>query len=143
MRTNVTFRHPAEFVPLSEDDGILAVSGAKWFGALLGRVPGLVIDDNACQEDWGVVFFVRHNQKKFWIGLSAWDEKGTWLSHFHDGSFAWLSWFGFSGQTELMKLVSHVHIVLATELLISDIAWHEESEMSKPEPASFSTPVDD
>ena len=92
MRTNVTFRHPAEFVPLSEDDGILAVSGANWFGALLGRVPGLVIDDNACQEDWGVVFFVRHNQVKFWIGLSAWDETGKWLAHFHYGSFAWLRW---------------------------------------------------
>lgn len=37
----MTFLHPAEFVDAGE--GILAVSGAQWFAALLLRVPGLEI----------------------------------------------------------------------------------------------------
>lgn len=90
MRTNITFRHPAEFVPVSDEDGILAVSGAGWFAALLRRVPQLQIDEEFCQEDWGVVFFARRNRKKFWIGLSAWNAEGAWLAHFHHGSFNWL-----------------------------------------------------
>ena len=83
MRTNVTFRHPGEFVRLSDEDGILAVSGAQWFATLLRRVPGLEIDEDLCQEDWGVVLFARRNGKKFLIGLSAWD-KGALLAHFHN-----------------------------------------------------------
>jgi hypothetical protein len=142
MRTNVTFRHPAEFVGLSEHDGILAVSGAQWFSALLGRVPGLQIDEDLCQEDWGVVFFARRNQKKFWIGLSAWDAEGAWLAHLHHGSFAWLQWFSSSSQNELKRLLTDVHGVLASDPAITDIAWHEESEMSKPKPAGFPTPVE-
>jgi hypothetical protein len=139
MRTNVTFRHPAEFVPLSDEDGILAVGGAQWFAALLRRVPALELDDDLCQEDWGVVFFARRNQKKFWIGLSAWDAEGA---HFHHGSGAWLQWFRSSGKNELKQLLADVHSVLASEAAISDIAWHEASEMSKPQPVGFPTPVE-
>lgn len=135
MRTNVTFRHPAEFVPLSDDDGILAVSGAQWFAALLRRVPDLEIDEELCQEDWGLVYFARRNQKKFWIGLSAWDSDGAWLAHFHHGSFAWLQRFSSSGKNELKRLLADVHEVLASEPAISEIAWHEETKMSKPQPA--------
>ena len=88
MRTSVTFRHPAEFVGDSDDGGgILAVSGAYWFVELLRRVPRLQIDQNLCQEDWGVVVFARRNSKHFWIGLSAWNSEGAWLAHFHHGSF--------------------------------------------------------
>ena len=50
MRTHVTFRHPTEFVPLSDEDGVLAVRGAAWFAAMLRRVPGLEIDGDPCQE---------------------------------------------------------------------------------------------
>src|SRR5262249_12351962 len=112
MRTNVTFRYPAEFVPLSDQDGILAVSGAQWFAALLARVPGLAIDNELCQEDWGVVVFARRNQKKFWIGLSFWDVGGEWLAHFHHGSFPWLQWFSSSGNDELKRLLADVHAML-------------------------------
>src|SRR5947209_18063494 len=93
MRTNVTFRYPAEFVGDQEDGGgVLAVSGAQWFAALLRRVPALELDETFCQEDWGVVLFARRNQKKFWIGLSAWDSERAWFAHFHHGSFAWWQW---------------------------------------------------
>jgi hypothetical protein len=141
MRTHVTFRHPAEFVPLSDENGILAVSGAQWFATLLRRAPDLEIDENPCQEDWGVVLFARRNRKKFWIGLSAWDAKGDWLAHFHHGSVAWLQWFSSSGKNELKRLLADIHEVLASEAAISDIAWHEEGEMSKPRPAGFPTPI--
>ena len=142
MRTNVTFRHPAEFVGDQEDGGgILAVSGAQWFAAILRRVPGLELNEDLCQEDWGVVFFARRNQKKFWIGLSAWDE-GAWVAHFHDGSFAWLQWFNSSGHTEMKCLLGDVHKILASEPAITEIAWHEESDMKKPKPAGFPTPIE-
>jgi hypothetical protein len=143
MRTNVTFRHPAEFVGDSEDGGgVLAVRGAHWFAALLRRVPALQIDEHLCQEDWGVVLFARRNQKKFWIGLSAWDAEGAWLAHFHHGSFAWFQWFSSSGNDGLKCLLANVHNVLAAEPAVSEIAWHEESEMSKPKPVGFPAPVD-
>ncbi len=142
MRTNVTFGHPAAFVPLSDEDGILAVSGAQWFAALLLRVPGLQIDNEMCQEDWGVVLFARRNQRKFWIGLSPWDSEGTWLAHFHHGSFAWFKRFVSFGTNELTRLLADVHDVLASEPAIRDIVWYEESEMSKPKPAGFPHPVE-
>jgi hypothetical protein len=140
MRTNVIFRHPAEVVPLSDEDPILAVSGAEWFAALLQRVPGLEIDDELCQEDWGVVLFARREEKKFWIGLSGWDADGAWLAHFHHGSFAWLQRFTSSGNSELKRLLTDVHDVLASTPAIFNIVWHEESDMSKPHPAGFPTP---
>lgn len=143
MRNNVTFRYPAEFVGDQEDGGgVLAVRGAQWFESLLRRVPGLELDEDLCQEDWGVVFFVRRNKKKFWIGLSAWDAEGAWLAHFHHGSFDWLQLFSSTAKDELKRLLAGVHDVLAKEPAITEIAWHEEREMSKPEPAGFATPVE-
>jgi hypothetical protein len=143
MRNNVTFRHPAEFIGDSEDGGgVLAVSGAHWFGELLRRAAGLQLDEDLCQEDWGVVFFARRNQKRFWVGLSAWDSEGAWLAHFHHGSFAWLQWFTASGKSELQRLLADVHDVLASDPAITEIAWYEESEMGKPEAVGFSTPIE-
>jgi hypothetical protein len=143
MRTNVTFRHPAEFVGDQDDGGgVLAVSGAHWFAKLLSRVHGLELDKDLCQEDWGVVIFARRNQKKFWIGLSAWDSEGAWLAHFHHGSFAWMQWFSSAGKNELKRLLADVHDVLASEPAITEIAWHEESDMNKPQPAGFPSPVE-
>ena len=148
--TNVTFRHPAEFVDAGE--GILAVSGAQWFAALLPRVRGLEIDHDLCQEDWGVVLFARRNRKEFWIGLSAWEE-GYWLVHFHHGVWVpwrWASWFqrlSSSGKSELQRLLVDVHEVLVREAAISNIAWHRDDDMNKPlakqqqQPAGFPTPV--
>jgi hypothetical protein len=130
-------------VPLSTEDGILTVRGAQWFAAILQRVPGLQIDNDLCQEDWGVVFFARRNQKRFWIGLSAWNVGGAWLAHFHHGSFAWLQRFSSSGNNELKRLLADVHDVLASEPAISQILWHEGSEMDRPEPAGFPHPVED
>jgi hypothetical protein len=130
-------------MPLSDEDGILAVTGARWFAELLVRVPGLEINLELCQEDWGVVIFARRNQKKFWIGLSPWSDEGFWLAHFHHGSFAWLQRFSSSGNNELKALLVGVHDVLANETAVTEIAWHKESEMSKAEPTSFPTPTDD
>lgn len=139
MRTNVTFRHPAEFIGDEESGGgVLVVQGALWFATLLRRVPGLELDEDFCQEDWGVVFFTRRNQKKFWIGLSASHFDGDWLAHFHHGSF--LQSFRSSGKNELKRLLADFHDVLASEPIVTEIAWYEESEMTKPTPAGFPTP---
>jgi len=141
MRTHVTFRHPAEFVPFSDEDGILCVKGAEWFAAILRRVPGLEIENDFCQEDWGVVFFTRRNKKQFWIGLSFWDE-GEWIAHFHHGSFAFFQWFSTSANNELKRLLSDAHHELILEQAITDIAWYEEKDMNKAKPMSFSTPLE-
>ena len=143
MRTNVTFRYPAEFIgDQGEGGGVLAVCGAQWFVAVLRRVPHLELDENLCQEDWGVVIFARRHQKTFWIGLSAWATNGVWLAHFHHGSFAWWQRFSSRGKHELQRMLVDVHDVLASEPAITDIVWHEECDMSKPEPARFPTPVE-
>jgi hypothetical protein len=143
MRTNVTFRFPMEFVPFSvEEDRILAVAGALWFVALLRRVPGLQVEVDLCQEDWGVVLFARRDRKKFWIGLSGWDLQNAWLAHLHHGSFAWLQRISSSGKCALQRLLADVHGVLASDPGVSDIVWYEENELNKPRPAGFPSPVE-
>jgi hypothetical protein len=140
MRNNVRFRYPAQFVPVSEDDGILSVTGADWFVSLLGRINGLLVQSELCQEDWGVVVFVERG-KRFWIGLSFWPEGDhAWLTHFHHRSFAWLQRWSAAGNRELDRLVSDFHSVLANESTVRDIAWYYESDMGRANAASFSTP---
>ena len=68
MRNNVTFHYPANFVPVSDDDGILSVTAADWFVSLLRRVNDLSVRSDLCQEDWGVVVFAERAGKRFWIG---------------------------------------------------------------------------
>jgi hypothetical protein len=144
MRTNITFRYPAEFLAHEEyGEDVLAVRGAQWFADLLKRVPGLEVDEELCQEDWGVVVFARRNQKTFWIGLTPWDwiTEGAWNAHFHHGSFSWLQWFSSTGKEEFKRLLIDVHDVLVSEPTITEIAWFEEREMNKPGPHSYPTPV--
>src|SRR5687768_8224690 len=117
MRNNVTFRYPAEFVTVSEDDGILSVAGADWFVSLLRRIAGLSVRSELCQEDWGVVVFAERGGKRFWIGLSFWPEdEPAWLAHFHHHSFAWLQRWSAAGKRELERLVSDFQSVLASEI---------------------------
>jgi len=142
MRTNVTFRHPAEFVPLSREDGILATGGAGWFVGLLRRIPGLSLDDNLCQEDWGVAIFVRMEQSELWIGLSLWpDEQQTWLAHCHHRG--WLQRVTPSGRRALGRLVSELHSVLSSDPAVSAVDWYEERQMTSENPQRYATPTDD
>ena len=127
---------------LSDEDGILAVDGAKWFVDMLSRIPGLQIDNELCQEDWGVAIRARRDGKKFWIGLSFWpDGENAWLAHFHHGSFAWLQRISPSGKRALNRLVSDVHNLLANDPLVSNIVWYDECEMTKASPTGFATPT--
>jgi hypothetical protein len=142
MRTNVTFCHPATFVPVSDEDGVLATHGASWFTPLLRKVPGLEVDDDLCQEDWGVVVFARRNRKSFWIGLSGWDTEGMWLAYFHHRVSAWLQRFSGSGKSELRSLLADVHSVLMNESAVSGVSWHNEKAMRGPAPAAFATPFE-
>lgn len=140
MRNNLTFRYPIEFVGVDEDGGgVLAVAGAQWFLHLLGRVEGLAVDRELCQEDWGAVAFAERNARRFWIGLSFYDE-GYWISHFHHASFAWLQRFSPSGNKELRTLIADFHNVLSANPEVSEITWYTEREMMNPNPQGFATP---
>lgn len=101
------------------------------------------IGEDLCQEDWGVAIIAQRNQKKVLDRPECVGRRGAWLAHFHHGSFAWLQWFSLSGKKELRRLLVDVHDVLASDTAISEIAWHEESERGKPQPAGFPTPVED
>lgn len=85
------------------------------------------------------MLFARRNRKKFWIGLNPWyvqkenapvwdAEDGWWLVHFHHNSVrpsGWLQQLSSSGKNELKRLLVDVHEVMASEVAISDIAWHK------------------
>lgn len=131
MRNNVTFVHPAEFVPVSDEDGILALQGATWFVEILRRVPGFALEGVPCQEDWGVVFFGSRNAKKFWVGLSFWPEgEQRWLAHVHHGSFAWLQRLMPSGNAELRGLIAALEQTLRSDPHVSMMRWYSEAEIN-------------
>jgi hypothetical protein len=110
---------------------------------LLSRIPRLGIDEELCQEDWGVVLFARREKKKFWVGLSMWEGPQSWLAHFHHGSFAWAQRLSSSGGRELQRLLCDVHGALASDPAVSDIRWYEENQWSKARPPCYLTPVED
>lgn len=132
MRTNVIFRHPAEFVSVAAEDGILSAQGADWFVSLLRQIPGLEVEPCLFQEDWGVVAFVRRGGKRFWIGLSLWpDEEQMWLAHFHHHSSAWLQKLSASGKSEFERLILDTHAVFSADPSVSLVRWHHERDTSK------------
>jgi len=139
MRTHVTFRHPANFVPVSDEDGILSVTGASWFVQLLRQVPDLALRDDLCQEDWGIVAFAERAEKKFWIGLSA-EEEGAWVAHFHHGSWAWFQRVSPAGDRELRRLTQDFHHVLVNEAAVSEITWYREDDMMKQRQSGSANP---
>ena len=141
MRTFVTFHHPAPFVAVSEEDGVLAVAGADWFVSLLKRIDGLAVQEELIQEDWGVVLRAERSGQKFWIGLSMGpDTDVAWLAHVHHGSFAWFQWFSAAGKRALRQLVSDLHQVLTVEPSVSNVTWFRERDMAKVQPLGASTP---
>jgi hypothetical protein len=141
MRTHVTFRHPAEFIPLSDEEGILSVGGADWFVRLLQRVDGLLVKSELCQEDWGVVVFAERAGKRFWIGLSLWrEDEQAWVAHFHHRSFAWLQRWSPAGKRELERLISDFQSVLANEPTVRDIAWHHGTMIVRAHAPGSATP---
>jgi hypothetical protein len=142
MRTHVRFHHPAEFVRLSDADGVLAIGGAQWFVLLLRRVPGLVIDDELCQEDWGVVMFAQRDGRRFWIGLNLWDEH-EWLAHIHHNSFSWLQRLSPSGKSEMKRLLSDLHGALTNDPAVSNVRWYEKRDMLRGRPHAFASPLSD
>jgi hypothetical protein len=141
MRTNVTFRHPAEFTPVSEDDGILAVAGAAWFVDMLRRIPGLDVNSPLVQEDWGVVATATRSGCRFWVGLSLWPEgEAAWLAHVHHGSSAWIQRFTTKGKDELQRLARDLHTTLQSDSAVRDVVWYREADMVKPAPDGASHP---
>lgn len=141
MRTHVSFQHPAEFVPISEEEGVLSVSGIDWFVALLQRIPRLQIDPKLCQEDWGVVIFIPRDGMKFWIGIGGpYHKQGQWLVFLNHGSLAWLQRFHKAGKQALQQLAIDLHEVLSADPAVSEIRWYEPRETLKAEPIGSATP---
>ena len=131
VRTHVTFRHPAPWVVLSDDDGILSIDGAGWFIALLQRIEGLTIATELIQEDWGVLVPVARAGKSFFIGLSFWVDDGdhAWLAHAsHDGLLQRLL---PTADGDLRRLLSDLHQALATEPAVSAAMWYAEKALMK------------
>jgi len=89
----------------------------------LHRIPGLEVDDDLCQEDWGVVVFAQRGRRRFWIGLSSWDSEGMWLAHVHHRT--WLQRFTRSGKAALDRLLVDVHAMLTSDPVISNVAWKD------------------
>jgi hypothetical protein len=127
IRNNVTFQHPATFVPTAEAEGIMSIDGAAWFVDLLGRIPRPAIDPDLCQEDWGVVVFGARDRLKFWFGLSFWDE-GAWLAHVHH--WALLQRFRAAGKAGYAAVISDLHDVLRHDDSVSDVRWYLEADVN-------------
>lgn len=125
MRTQVVFRHPAEFIPYTESDGILGVQGADWFVAILKRIDKCIVGAELCQEDWGAVIYAQRAGKRFWIGLSFFDH-GAWIAHVHHDAL--LQGLTGSGRGELERLVTDLHRVLVADPAVTDVAWYHESD---------------
>lgn len=142
MRTHVIFDHPAAWVPVSEEDGILSVEGATWFVNLLEQVPDLTVDPDLCQEDWGVVVFATRNNKRFWIGLSFWGEdERRWCAHVHHHSFAWLQRVSASGRTELRRLIQDVHGALNSAAVVSHVSWLDQHAVDRGQGPGSPNPI--
>lgn len=143
IRTNVVFRYPMPFVSWPDTDGVLSVDGAGWLVELLRQVPELDVQNELCQEDWGVVAFAERAGKRFWIGLSQWpDAEDAWLMHVHHGSFQWLQWFSSSGRLALEELVCAVAEALKKHEGITDVAWYHERAMMSANPLGAASPRD-
>jgi hypothetical protein len=125
IRNTVTFGYPAEFVE-AEAEGILSVEGAGWFVDLLGKIPGLAVDGDLCQEDWGVVVFGARDGLRFWFGLSFWDE-GEWIAHVHHDRL--LQRFRATGRTGWSAVIVDLHDVLDGEPSVSDVRWYFDGEV--------------
>lgn len=137
MRTNVSFRYPA---PCSDHEEIFSVDGAQWFIEILQAIPGIQIDNNLCQEDWGVVVFVQRNDARFWIGIGYRDEE-EWLAFCKPTAASWLPWRRRDYRREFGNLVEAMHDVLKNDASVSEIVWYEEPAMRTPNPKGFATPV--
>jgi len=129
MHTDVRFFYVAPFVAAQEDEAIFGVAGAGWFVDLLKRIPNLTVNEDLCQEDWGVIVFMQRNGKKFTVGIAPCfdrSEENEWWSQFSHAPLAWIQRASRSGNDELAKLITDFHAVLTQESAIKDIAWYDK-----------------
>jgi hypothetical protein len=131
MRTQVSFRFPAEFIGSEEDEGILGVNGAVWFADRLRQVSGLSVAPRFIQEDWGVAIPAERARQRLWIGLGVFGD-GVWIAHLHLSPFARLLSFLPSRRGELLALSRDLHSVLASDSAVSEIRWYDERDMKRP-----------
>ena len=137
IRNNVSFRHPASFVPAVDAEGIISTDGAGWFVDLLRAIPRLVVDPKLCQEDWGVVVFGKRDGFEFWFGLSFADED-EWLAHVHHRRV--LQRFRAAGKAAYAEVISDLHAVLVNDGTVDEVRWFLEAEMSRGDARGAATP---
>ncbi len=133
MRNTVTFQYPAPLIVVPGTEDVLSVEGAGWFLGLLGTTPGIELDQEVAQEDWGVAIFARHVGRRYWIGLSAMGEH-EWLAHVHRHPFAWRQWFSPGGREARAVLVGGVDRALRTASA-RGLKWFDESDRNLRAPA--------
>ncbi len=129
MRTNVSFRFSTEFVGAAESDDILGVNGVSWFIERLQRIPELSLASSLVQEDWGVVVFAERRKRRFWIGVSLFEED-TWIAHVHHRSV--LQRLSPSGRRQLQALTQDLHVALSSDAAVSDVRWYRQKDLRRP-----------
>lgn len=137
MRNTVQFSFAASFVGAGAD-GIVGVAGAGWFVELLERIPGLEIDPELVQEDWGVVVLARRAGRRFWIGLGATDGH-EWIAHVHHAPFAWVQRLASAGNAARRALVDELDRALR-DGNASSVRWFDERDLALMSPAAAPSP---
>lgn len=122
MVNEVNFRYPAPFVPHPQDEGILDVSGAEWFAALMRRIDGLRIDEPFVQEDWGVALAAYRGRAKFWVHFQPGGSDGCWFAEFSLPTFSWRR-LTAGGKADLARLVTDIDRLLSNDPQVSEINW--------------------
>lgn len=133
MRNTVTFHHPAPAAVVPDEDGVLGIEGAGWFLDLLGTIPGIELERDVVQEDWGIVVRARRAGRSYWIGLSTMG-KDEWVAHVHHDSFAWLQRFSAGGRAARAALVGEVDHALR-RANASSLKWFDQSDVNLRAPA--------
>ena len=138
MRNTVDFVIPTVRWPEESDEreesfsDILLAKDAAWFVDVLRRIDWIVVDAELCQEDWGVVAFVRHDKLRFHVGLSFGGGPGTtevegWHAWVRHGSFTIKQRFTQDGKQALRRLVLDLDRALRASGA-SELAWYDEAD---------------
>ncbi len=138
-RSLVTFGHPAEMIAIDDVPDVLDVRGAGWFVGILEQVPGLEVDPELVQEDWGVVVRAARDGKRFWIGLSA-AEDGGWMAHLHHGVGTLIQRFVRAGRDALAGLHRDLHAALEGDARVHDIRWHDRDAFDRGQEQGAASP---
>jgi hypothetical protein len=130
MKKAASFEYPAPFIGTDEDEGgVLSVNGARWFASILNTISGLEVDSDLCQEDWGVVIFVKRNKNPFdvflWGGMS--ETANLWIVELRYGGIFGFQRFWPDARLEFARVLHDLTEALNHDSSVSNIQWFEKS----------------